>query len=624
VAPDGLSLSSGAHEREFALAVSDQLIPTDCGVFYFEVTVAEPGQYAALAIGIYPAGKPLSGLPGWYHGSYGFHADDGNKFTSKWEGSGAEYGPSWSQKGDTVGLLFDRQNETVTFFCNGNSCGTAFVNVSGEFYAAVAVGPGAEVAVNFGQRPFACDASVGVHLSRRTPIVHSSHATLRPKLIQLLRHLHASPAWASILSSSAVETVRAAANLLASSSNTAGIDYSVTSAATLSLQMVGGFKCSPVVGTPVVVDRQPAIIIEPFPSAALIVANDDPISLATVPLAKIGMAPSMHAILTGFNVGRIAPEVIKIVQSPAVASNATELKLVCVRLLGALVDDPVNITQDCIRSIISSLVRLSLMPLHRRASSLGERLSVTEGLLAALERRLEQINLAVALSSGNRPSYPRRNSRQMPTKSGSADRALRRAMDEGGFTFSDIRNLRDNFLRHDTDGDGEISETDFHASMVSMGSTDAINNSRLFASMNQANSNGKISFLDFVQYRAKQKLLKSGRIHDTDAHVGFKCADCGEQPIRGERYCSAIKVDYSLCGKCYSACLTKKSKKEPVLFYRVRVPFPPKALCPPSFRDTVYNTGEDALPLLPKFYDFPKASKAKKHGTTLSNPLCLL
>jgi hypothetical protein len=32
------------------------------------------------AIGFYPADEPLSGAPGWFHNSYGYHADEGCRY----------------------------------------------------------------------------------------------------------------------------------------------------------------------------------------------------------------------------------------------------------------------------------------------------------------------------------------------------------------------------------------------------------------------------------------------------------------------------------------------------------------------------------------------------------------
>jgi hypothetical protein len=399
------------------------------------------------------------------------------------------------------------------------------------------------------------------------------------------------------------------------------MDQPTLSAALLSLHMVGGYQCPAQVGLPITADRLSGHIVASFPSHVTVVSEGQgrPV-LVTILLSKVTVGPGLSSFLTGFPIEGISEDVIQLVRSTSDSASSAVIRLACVRLLGAAAKDAHQVKSDCLRGLIASLVPLALRPTHHRGSSLQDRLTTSAGNLAAMESRIAQLQLASALVSAGRPQlYPRRNSRQLPTKSGSADRALRKAMEEGGYTFADIRTLRDIFLQHDRDGDGELSEADFFASMEADGSNDAAANARMFAAMKRrSGSNVKVSFIDFVKFRTKQKLLKSGAIHDTDAHVGFTCAVCGESPIYGERYCNANKADYSVCGKCYASTVTGQQKKHPELYYRVRVPFPPRSMCPPGFRDTVYPVGDDSLPLLPNLYASSKSSKNKKHGVNCS------
>jgi hypothetical protein len=64
-----------------SLVHSDRAVPTSAKCFYYEVTIVNPGKDAAISIGLYPASQlpQMDGMPGWSHGSYGYHADDGKQ-----------------------------------------------------------------------------------------------------------------------------------------------------------------------------------------------------------------------------------------------------------------------------------------------------------------------------------------------------------------------------------------------------------------------------------------------------------------------------------------------------------------------------------------------------------------
>jgi len=68
---------------------------------------------------------------------------------------GAAYGASYTT-GDVIGVAFDADAGTLTFYKNNDSQGTAFTGLtSGPYFFAVGVDTMADAVMNFGQRPFA-------------------------------------------------------------------------------------------------------------------------------------------------------------------------------------------------------------------------------------------------------------------------------------------------------------------------------------------------------------------------------------------------------------------------------------------------------------------------------------
>jgi hypothetical protein len=92
---------------------------------------------------------------GWFVGgtatSYGYYASVGNKINS---GAGSSYGATYAD-GDTIGVAFDADNGTLTFYKNGVSQGTAFTGLTGTFAFACSAYATNKWIANFGQRAFA-------------------------------------------------------------------------------------------------------------------------------------------------------------------------------------------------------------------------------------------------------------------------------------------------------------------------------------------------------------------------------------------------------------------------------------------------------------------------------------
>jgi hypothetical protein len=132
------------------------------GKWYWETTItassASPTN-AVLGITTKPFGD--SEYPGYSATSWGYRGSDGQKWTNT---SGSSYGASYAN-GDVVGVAFDADNGTLTFYKNGSSQGTAFTSLtSGPYFPAIGDQSSSQTfsaASNFGQRPFAYTAPSG-------------------------------------------------------------------------------------------------------------------------------------------------------------------------------------------------------------------------------------------------------------------------------------------------------------------------------------------------------------------------------------------------------------------------------------------------------------------------------
>jgi hypothetical protein len=158
VSKDKLSVTytgKGAHSNDVGAIQADSPVPSDVLVYYFEVSVLDSGERGVIAIGFADCHFRLSRQPGWEPNSYGYHADDGNKFHNS--GKGEDYGPSFVQ-GDTVGAGIHLENREIFFTKNGKKLGIAFQNVKATLYPTIGLHSQNEnVEVNFGAKPFQFD-----------------------------------------------------------------------------------------------------------------------------------------------------------------------------------------------------------------------------------------------------------------------------------------------------------------------------------------------------------------------------------------------------------------------------------------------------------------------------------
>ncbi|ELR21413.1 EF hand,SPla/RYanodine receptor (SPRY) domain containing protein [Acanthamoeba castellanii str. Neff] len=152
-----LHASSG---YQTGLVHPDVMVDTDLSsLFYFEFTLTDAGLTGGNAIGFYPADETLSGAPGWYHNSYGYHADEGCRyFQMKKEvfKDGSRYTERPWGTGDVVGAGINK--DTIFFTRNGKRLEPSYTRVQGVFYPVVCfTSPGAVGVCNFGEKPFKYD-----------------------------------------------------------------------------------------------------------------------------------------------------------------------------------------------------------------------------------------------------------------------------------------------------------------------------------------------------------------------------------------------------------------------------------------------------------------------------------
>ena len=137
------------------------------GKYYWEIsTVTQSGSFEP-AIGITNStlnSSTSSGIgfyPGFTANGWGYVASDGNKYNN---GTATSYGATWTSS-DVMGVAFDADNGTLTFYKNNVSQGTAFTGLtSGPYFPAIGDGSTAgtfTIAVNFGQRPFSYTPPTG-------------------------------------------------------------------------------------------------------------------------------------------------------------------------------------------------------------------------------------------------------------------------------------------------------------------------------------------------------------------------------------------------------------------------------------------------------------------------------
>lgn len=132
-------------------------IAISSGKWYWEVTQTAGGVATSNIVGITDATLSAK-TAGLTTNSYGY----GTGSTAyKWNaGTNTAYGVNWTN-GDVIGVAFDADAGSLTFYKNGSSQGTAFTGISGTFYPAFGFQNTSAYDINFGQRPFSYTPPTG-------------------------------------------------------------------------------------------------------------------------------------------------------------------------------------------------------------------------------------------------------------------------------------------------------------------------------------------------------------------------------------------------------------------------------------------------------------------------------
>ncbi|KAF5843911.1 SPRY-domain-containing protein [Dunaliella salina] len=147
-------LADGRHSNDVGSVMANRPVPRSRCIYYYEVQVVEQGDAGRIAVGFADARFKLTRQPGWEANSYGYHGDDGQKYSSS--GKGEEYGPMFGT-GDVIGAGIHLSRKEIFFTKNGVKLKTAFRNVRGVLYPVIGLHSKNEsVRVNF-QGPFRFD-----------------------------------------------------------------------------------------------------------------------------------------------------------------------------------------------------------------------------------------------------------------------------------------------------------------------------------------------------------------------------------------------------------------------------------------------------------------------------------
>lgn len=124
------------------------------GKWYCEVTVTTVGAESSMGLSTLPFSGTSPVVGNGTSTAWGYYSVNGNKFNN---GTGTAYGASYTS-GDIIGIAFDANAGTLTFYKNNVSQGTAFSGLtSGPYFFALegrTTTSANNCSINFGQRPF--------------------------------------------------------------------------------------------------------------------------------------------------------------------------------------------------------------------------------------------------------------------------------------------------------------------------------------------------------------------------------------------------------------------------------------------------------------------------------------
>jgi hypothetical protein len=125
------------------------------GKYYWEATCISRATGAG--VGVLSTSAVITGDLGAAATGYIYNSGDGNKYNNN---SGSAYGATWGTN-DIIGIAWNADAGTLSFYKNGTSQGNAYTSLSGTFSPAIGVNGSDSMAANFGQRPFSYTPPTG-------------------------------------------------------------------------------------------------------------------------------------------------------------------------------------------------------------------------------------------------------------------------------------------------------------------------------------------------------------------------------------------------------------------------------------------------------------------------------
>ncbi|CAB4477966.1 SPRY-domain-containing protein [Rhizophagus irregularis] len=149
-----LYIGPGQNDADAASIRANHSIPSEVGLYYFEVSIVDAGESGYIGIGFGVHSAFLWKLPGWEPNTFGYHGDDGKKFRSS-SSKGHNYGPPFTTW-DTIGCGINFFNKTAFYTKNGICLGEAFNEITlSDYYPMIGLRTRSEcIEVNFGETPF--------------------------------------------------------------------------------------------------------------------------------------------------------------------------------------------------------------------------------------------------------------------------------------------------------------------------------------------------------------------------------------------------------------------------------------------------------------------------------------
>ena len=162
----GLTLTNGNLDATYATQAWRAVRATvgvSSGKWYWEITtpdanIASSAPYSSILTGIAQSYASLTTAIGLDPHSWGYYNYNGVLYYNSVSSS---YGSSWIA-GDVIGVAFDADNGTLTFYKNNISQGTAYTGLTSRPYFPATSCYGSVIAnINFGARPFAYTPPTG-------------------------------------------------------------------------------------------------------------------------------------------------------------------------------------------------------------------------------------------------------------------------------------------------------------------------------------------------------------------------------------------------------------------------------------------------------------------------------